>query len=76
MEMKLSLIQKIILKLNGRVCVDHRQLPGWSVPLPFYAFHCPEHGLVVNRSHGFYDYINCPKCLEERDLKIESMVKS
>jgi len=59
---KLNLFQNIILKLNGRVFIENRTRPGWSGPLPFYAFKCPEHGLVEDYPHGYERRLECPKC--------------
>lgn len=59
---KLTLFQKIILKLNGRVFVGNRVKPGWRGSLPFYAFECDEHGLVEDYTHGYEERLECPKC--------------
>jgi len=59
---KLTLFQKIILKLNGRVFIENRVKPGWSDSLPFYAFKCDEHGLVEDYPHGYEKRLECPKC--------------
>ena len=64
--MKLTLIQKIKLKINGRVYIEHRTRPRWNRPLPFYAFKCPVHGIVIDYTHDVDDYVSCPKCFEEK----------
>ena len=64
---KLNLFQKIILKLQGRVFIENRVRPGWSGPLPFYAFKCDEHGLVVDYPHGYEERLECPKCDSSHD---------
>jgi len=61
---KLSLYQKMILKISGHVYVGHETRPGWSGDLPFYVFKCPIHGLVKDYPHGFNDRLDCSTCLE------------
>lgn len=63
---KLSLIQKFKMKINGRLYIEHRTRPGWKGSLPFYAFKCPVHGVVIDYAHGEDDYLSCPKCWEEK----------
>jgi len=69
--LKLTLIQKIKMKTNGRVYLEHRTRPRWRGFLPFYAFKCPVHGIVIDYPHGLYDELSCPKCFEEEfgDIK-------
>ncbi len=59
---KLTLIQKIILKLKGHVFIGNRTRPGWKGSLPFYAFKCDKHGLVEDYPHGHEEKLECPKC--------------
>ena len=61
---ELKLVQKIILKLRGRVYTEHRMKPGWKAPIPFYAFKCNEHGLVEDYPHGYEGRLDCPKCVQ------------
>ncbi len=61
---KLTLIQKIILKLNGRVYTEHKMRHGWRAPIPFYAFRCDKHGLVEDYPHGYEGRLDCPKCVQ------------
>ena len=58
----LTLLQKIILAVNGRVYLYDATLPGWSGPTHFYGFKCKIHGYVVNRPHGWNDDLFCPDC--------------
>jgi len=58
----LTFVQKIILKLNGRVFVGNRMKPGWRGSLPFYTFKCPEHGLVEDYPREFKGRLECPQC--------------
>jgi len=45
--------------------VEDRRYPGWEGFLPFYRFHCPKHGYVVDYPHGHGGWLSCPKCREE-----------
>lgn len=36
--------------------------PGWLGPLPFYAFNCKIHGIVVDYQQGYLKELRCPKC--------------
>ncbi len=71
--MKLTLIQKIKLKINGRVYLEHRTKHGWRGSLPFYAFRCPIHGIVIDYPHGVDDSLSCTKCWEEKFLNKETV---
>lgn len=59
---KLSPWQSINLWRFGNVYVEHRTRPRWSGSLPFYAFKCLEHGIVVNYPQGRKKKLNCPAC--------------
>jgi len=59
---ELSWIQKLKLKISGRVYIEHQKRPRWNNPLPFYAFRCPEHGIVIDYPHGFNSRLDCPEC--------------
>jgi len=58
----LNTFQKIILYLRGYAGVGLRKLLGWRAPIGFYAFRCPEHGLVVDYPHGHRQRLSCPLC--------------
>jgi len=62
----LTLIQKFKLKINGQVYIEHRTRPRWKGSLPFYAFKCPVHGIVIDYAHGVDDFLSCPKCWEDK----------
>jgi len=64
---KLTLFQKIILKLLGEVFIGNRMKQGWKKPLPFYAFKCETHGLVEDYPHGYNERLECPKCDSSHD---------
>ena len=61
---ELSLFKRLVLWLCGHIYIGSRSMPGWSGPLPFYAFRCPVHGLVVDYPRGFNDRLRCPLCFE------------
>ena len=80
-ENKPTWIQRIKLHLFGYTYIEHRQQPGWKGPLPFYMFRCPEHGLVVDHPHGYWELwkdtipvkvdnvlsqLTCPLCTEKQ----------
>lgn len=69
---ELTKAQHLRLKLFGHAYVGHRTRPGWRGALPFYAFNCPEHGIVVDYAHGFKRRLACPICSEEVASLIES----
>ena len=64
-EIKLGLFKTIRFRLFGQVYLEHRTLPGWRGALPFYAFSCPTHGIVVNYPQGYQQRLECPKCFKE-----------
>lgn len=45
--------------------MGHRTRSGWGGSLPFYAFRCPEHGVVVDYPHGYDRRLVCPLCSED-----------
>ena len=59
---KLSIINKIQLKIFGIVSTKKRTKPGWKGELMYYAFICPIHGLVEDYPHGFEQRLKCPLC--------------
>lgn len=61
-EIHLSIFQKFKLYITGIVYTTHRKRDGWKAELPFYAFKCPNHGLVENYPHGYRNTLTCPKC--------------
>lgn len=63
---------RLKLRCGGRVYLGHRMRPGWRPPgLPFYLIRCKEHGLVENRISGLADDVNCPRCQDERDERMD-----
>lgn len=63
-KLKLSIRQRLQIKLTGAAYLDHRTRLGWRDNLPFYAFRCPTHGLVVTYPQGYRQILMCPKCME------------
>ncbi len=65
-KLKLTLGQRIVLAITGRVFVcwrtEDRTDPGGAQAFPFYAFRCRDHGLVVSRPHGYGEFLKCPQC--------------
>jgi hypothetical protein len=63
---RLTLLQRLQLRLTGSVRVGWMRRPGWKEELPLYAFRCSIHGIVVNYPHGFSGRLECPHCQGER----------
>jgi len=61
---KLGLLKRLLVRLGFSVYVGHRSKPGWTGELPFYAFRCNEHGVVIDYPHGFHGVLYCPLCME------------
>ena len=59
---RLSIWQRLKLRISGRVYLGRFIEPGWHASLPYYAFKCKTHGIVADRSHGWSGCLNCPKC--------------
>jgi hypothetical protein len=60
-----SVVERLRLRLGLSVYVGHRWRSGWRAPLPFYAFTCPRHGVVLSYPHGYGETLRCPRCLDE-----------
>jgi len=54
--------QRLHIQLWGNLYLGHYSQPGWSGELPFYAFRCRKHGIVVNYLYGYSERLECPKC--------------
>jgi len=63
---KLTLVQKIRLKLLGITPTKKKKLPGWRGEIQFYAFKCPTHGVVEDYPHGYRKILLCKKCGEQQ----------
>jgi hypothetical protein len=65
-QVKLTTIQRLRLEILGITPTEKRKLPGWSGELQFYAFKCPEHGIVEDYPHGYRQVLRCRKCRNEQ----------
>jgi len=59
---RLTIKQRLVLLVMGRVFLSYERRPGWIGSLPIYAFKCPHHGTQVDYPHGNYDRLDCPLC--------------
>ena len=66
---RLSLWQRVILKVNGYVFLRYEKREGWTDCLPIYLVKCNKHGYFEDYPHGFFEYFWCQKCEEERKEK-------
>ncbi len=75
---ELSLLQRLRIAILGVSQTQLRTRPGWHGSLMFFAFKCPDHGLVENYPQGYLKVLHCPVC-ESNSKKKEfrqSRVKS
>ena len=63
--MKLTLWQRILLRVNSYVFVRYEKRAGWKGYLPIYVFKCKRHGLQESYPHGYDNRLDCLECLEE-----------
>jgi hypothetical protein len=68
-DLKLSFLQRLRLRMYGRVSVGYRQMPGWKGPLEFFAFRCPKHGVQIDYEHGYNHRLDCPEYKKEEKAK-------
>ena len=59
---ELSLFKRFMIRTRGYAYVGHQRRPGWRASIPFYAFKCPEHGIVEDYPHGHGEHLTCPIC--------------
>ena len=71
----LSWFQRFLIRIRGYAFVEHRIRPGWRAYIPFYAFKCKEHGIVVDYPHGHRGNLTCPKCsqLKYSGLRVNNL---
>ncbi len=71
----LSWFQRFLIRTRGYAFVEHRIRPGWRAHLPFYAFKCPEHGIVVDYPHSHKSNLTCPICsnLKNSRLRVNNL---
>lgn len=58
----LSLKQRLVLKVFGKVYLRHEKRQGWKHALPIYLTKCPIHGYFEDYPHGWEGYFQCPQC--------------
>jgi len=63
---RLSVLQKLMLLVKGRLLVGCERRPGWSGSLPIYVFRCPRHGIQTDYNRGHYERLDCPLCGHSR----------
>jgi|WetSurMetagenome_2_1015567.scaffolds.fasta_scaffold93089_3 hypothetical protein len=66
---KLTLRQKILLKINGEVFIGYKQGIGDHGKVPVFVVHCSEHGNYLDTPHGWCNYFSCDECFDERIQK-------
>lgn len=60
----------LFLRLVGKVYLEHRSYPGWRGKSPFYIFHCPHHGYILDYPHGENQVLYCELCEQELDARL------
>lgn len=70
--MKITLYQRLKLRLGHIVYLEHKTRPGWKGSLPFYAFRCKKHGIAEDYPHGHDERLYCPECTLEFFEEIEN----
>ena len=61
----MSLIQRVMLRLRGKIMLGYAQRWGWKDKMPFYLFRCKIHGYQIGYPAGHNEGIDCPVCDEE-----------
>ena len=59
---RLTIKQRLVLLVRGRVFLSYERRLGWIGSLPIYAFECPHHGIQADYPHGNYERLDCPLC--------------
>jgi hypothetical protein len=63
---RLTLWQRIQLRLSGCCFLRWEKRLGWSDYLPIYLVRCKRHNIYFeDYPHGYEGYFLCPKCMEE-----------
>jgi len=62
---QLSIFQRLLLKLRGKVFLTMFKDDSWELPQPLYVVNCKKHGWFVDYPRGYKRYFLCPACLEE-----------
>jgi len=62
----LSKVERIRLRIMGRVYIGDRIRDDWKKALPHFLARCKKHGLYLDYGHGWKLEIECPACLFNR----------
>jgi len=62
---KLSILQQILLKINGKVFLRYEKREGWTNKLPIFLLKCEKHGYFEDYPHGYKGYFLCSECFKE-----------
>lgn len=73
---KLSLWQRFVLRLNGTVFVRWEKRRGWLSHLPLYVVKCDKHWFFLDYPHGYDEHFNCPECRKELGVTKKEEVKA
>ena len=63
--MKTGLINRLRIRIFGRVYTGQGTREGWPGELPFYMARCKKHGIFEDYLHGNAEYLMCPECLKD-----------
>ncbi len=63
-EIKLNLLEKILLHLFGKVYVGTFKKENWRSAMSFYAFTCKKHGVQVSYPNGWKKTLKCHTCYD------------
>lgn len=63
---RLSLFQRMLLKLRGYVFLRYEKREGWNDYLPIYLVKCERHNIYFeDYPHGHSGYFCCPLCFAD-----------
>lgn len=65
MMMKTGLVNRLRIRIFGRVYTGHRVREEGRGYLPFYMARCKKHGIFEDYLHGNAEYLVCPECLKD-----------
>lgn len=71
---RLTPMQRKMAGLGIKVPLGKYSKHGWSRALPFYAFNCRRHGVVVNYPMGHAQILRCPEC--DRESREEAKLRT
>jgi len=66
---RLTSMQRKMAALGIKVPLGKHSKPGWGGALPFYAFNCKLHGVVINYPQGYAKILRCPECDREESQR-------